>query len=867
MSSSVVNISGQSSRIASYESSVGDSEMDEFVYHEGSDEENEDDGGRISRSPSPLTHPEFPTSGNYPSFDELRVALKHQAASLGFTISTTRSHAGKGWGYLGCSLGGRHRTAKGQDYEMVRKQAIQSRRNGCPFKIRAWRLDTDQWTFTTADNTHNHPPSQTRTLSSLRKLTYTADVEKFVRDEVDNRVRPRQILKNLAKQHPAAQLLPRDIQNIAYARRAAVRTGHTATEACILQLRDSTELHKPFLNQQRQLVGLVFTTPTARALLHRFPTVLSMDCTYKTNQHGLPMLHISGFSSTNQTFTCAVAFLSQETTSWYSLALAAFLDLVDPSRQLKIRVIITDREVALIHAVEEHLPAAYRLTCLWHLGENIELKIKSSFEHLDDSTEAARTFRDRYLSKVVRARTEAEMNAEMDAMDSDHAEAPHQRALQYVRNLLSFKERFVAAFTDDHPHLGQRNNSRLEGNHAAFKAKLGSSKGDLYFVLGVVRDHLEDQWIDIKHKIGFERTITVKDPPRILSRVRVREYCERCSRMMIQVKARISRHALKLVTHQLGLADKYLDAERQDRPVPVCNLACKAYGVPCAHIINALRRQSRLLRLQHFHSHWRLGTEQELEAWVQIASDRVGAVDTAQTILYEDNQPDTDDEDAILDPPLRLNRNTYIQPSQPSQRSLLPLQATVSSTEGARTRDEHAAPTFEGSRPPKRRRTLPSGRIATRSERVFGVPKPPCAYCGSCKHKLQSCRRRRADRIRDAEDRTPRPPSPETATPLNSQTAIPSSVGRPIIIARPPLPELIDPQSGRRTPQQASFSDQPTGQNLSVSKIPCNFRPFSLLTHDRHPSIAISLSSRAQPWTLQSALAKQMTLRVISSAG
>ena len=367
-SDSTVDLEGARTR-QDDESSFGDSELDEFAFHDDSEGlDVEDDGGRTSASTALLSHPELVTPGDHISFDELRVALRHQAASLGFAISTTRSHMGKGWGFFGCSLGGKHRTAKGPEYELVRKRVAQSHRDGCPFKIRAWRLDADCWTFTTVNNTHNHSASETHTLSSLRKLTYTADVEKFVHDEIDNRVRPRQLLKNLEKHYPAAQLLPKDIHNLTYARRAAVRKGHTATEACILQLRDSGELHKPFLNQQRQLVGLVFTTPTARALLHRFPTVLSMDCTYKTNQHGMPMLHISGFSSTNQTFTAGVAFLSQETTGWYSLALAAFLDLVDPSRQLKIRVVITDRELALIRAVGEHLPSAYRLSCLWQRG-------------------------------------------------------------------------------------------------------------------------------------------------------------------------------------------------------------------------------------------------------------------------------------------------------------------------------------------------------------------------------------------------------------------------------------------------------------------------------------------------------------------
>ena len=195
------------------------------------------------------------------------------------------------------------------------------------------------------------------------------------------------------------------------------------------------------------------------------------------------MLPISGFPSTNQTFTAAVAFLSQESTGWYSLALEAFLDLVDPSRQLRIRVVITDREPALIKALEDHLPNAYRLTCLWHLDENVKVNTRSPFDHVDDSTEAAMTFRNRFLSQVARATTETEMKAAMDAMDADYTDASHQRALQYVRGQLNFKERFVAAVVDEHPHLGLRN-FEARGQSRLLQGKIGVQQRRLVFGLG-----------------------------------------------------------------------------------------------------------------------------------------------------------------------------------------------------------------------------------------------------------------------------------------------------------------------------------------------------------------------------------------------
>ena len=115
---------------------------------------------------------------------------------------------------------------------------------------------------------------------------------------------------------------------------AKSRPGNTATEACIKELEDNGELHRPFLNSHRQLIGLVYTTPTARALLRRFPTVIFIDCTYKTNRYRMPMLHLVGFACTNQTFTAGIALILRETTDWYDVAIEAFLSLTTSQKAI-----------------------------------------------------------------------------------------------------------------------------------------------------------------------------------------------------------------------------------------------------------------------------------------------------------------------------------------------------------------------------------------------------------------------------------------------------------------------------------------------------------------------------------------------------
>ena len=94
-----------------------------------------------------------------------------------------------------------------------------------------------------------------------------------------------EVTNSLVQEFPRVLVLPGDIHSLAYRRRSTLRIGHTATEAIITKLRTLGDLHKPFVNAQQQLTGLVYTIREARALLHRFPTVLFMDCTYQTNKY------------------------------------------------------------------------------------------------------------------------------------------------------------------------------------------------------------------------------------------------------------------------------------------------------------------------------------------------------------------------------------------------------------------------------------------------------------------------------------------------------------------------------------------------------------------------------------------------------
>ena len=90
-----------------------------------------------------------------------------------------------------------------------------------------------------------------------------------------------------------------------------------------------------------------------------------MDCTYKTNKYGMPLLDIIGMSSFNKSFYSCFVFVKSERTEYYTWALQTFSNVLGVDSQCS--VIVFDQELALISAIEVVFPKASLHLCVWHI--------------------------------------------------------------------------------------------------------------------------------------------------------------------------------------------------------------------------------------------------------------------------------------------------------------------------------------------------------------------------------------------------------------------------------------------------------------------------------------------------------------------
>lgn len=92
--------------------------------------------------------------------------------------------------------------------------------------------------------------------------------------------------------------------------------------------------------------------------------VISMDCTYKTNQYGMPLLDIVGFTATGSSAYLGFAFIQNEQQPIYETVLDYLAEAYDNLQLDYPRTILTDKEEGLINAIREVFPNTETIVCI-----------------------------------------------------------------------------------------------------------------------------------------------------------------------------------------------------------------------------------------------------------------------------------------------------------------------------------------------------------------------------------------------------------------------------------------------------------------------------------------------------------------------
>ena len=398
---------------------------------------------------------------------------------------------------LRCSQGRKPPTTH-EDDESYNKNRDEKRRRtttqmkDCPFRV---TLKFDQvsscWTVscTPESSSHNHefaPPMAHRKY----RIEVVAKYKNEIVTRYNNGTRPMFIaaqLREQAEKDPdLSSITNKQVHNALSIHRSNELNGRTHIHYLYDQLKDpnANVVFYDQRDQENHLTCLFIAPRGGLDLLRRYPHVLLLDCTYKTNKFNLPLLNICGATSSKKTFSVAAIFLEGEKIQHYFWALRHLLRLLAKEDIPPPRVTVTDRDAALIKALGSfpQLKSSVNLLCKWHINQNVLAKCKSYFSR---ATKVGK--------KVVRVPAFTEFLKEWKKIVHSSDEATFWRlygdfqrkhpeeAIKYVDMTWvgPWKEKFVSCWVDQHRYLGHTTTSIVEGLHVSMKRFLWSSTGDL----------------------------------------------------------------------------------------------------------------------------------------------------------------------------------------------------------------------------------------------------------------------------------------------------------------------------------------------------------------------------------------------------
>ncbi|XP_078159354.1 protein FAR1-RELATED SEQUENCE 5-like [Carex rostrata] len=425
---------------------------------------------------------------SFETSDELIKGTRAFFLERGYGLSIRSSRKDK-YVVLGCDRGGCYRDQRNVSIDQI-KRTTASRLIDCPFKIKGKRQDNGLWMIEIKNYLHNHEASVDVTGHPICRRLSQEEIRSV--DHMSKSGIPlRQIISSLRQNNPKLSAISKTIYNAKKKIRKDNLAGRSVIQALLEELAQGSFMYD-ILNEGGHLTHLFFAHPLSVKLTQNFPNIFIMDCTYKTNRYKMPLLDIIGISSSNTSFYSSFAFLKGESEKDYIWALKMFSKILGEKQPY---VIITDREFALINAINIVFPECKHLLCVWHIEKNILTKCKKYFETEEIWVGFLSSWKN-----VVYSSTELEYKEHWKEFESKYMEK--KKALEYIENVwLPLKEKFVGAWTDQYLHFGNRASSRAESAHAKLKKYLQVSTGDLYEVRSKMCLAIENEFNEIKWRI------------------------------------------------------------------------------------------------------------------------------------------------------------------------------------------------------------------------------------------------------------------------------------------------------------------------------------------------------------------------------
>lgn len=519
---------------------------------------------------------EPPTEQVFDSRELLIASVREHALLQGYAVTTIRSNTNKNV-FLGCDRGGIYHD-RINALEGENRRLTTTRRIGCPFRLYGKRVSEDKWELKVRNPSHNHladnsmighPIARRLTEEQLQSILHLSEIGS----------RPRDILALIRRQYPNALVSSKDIYNARDALRRQKLGNNTPLEYLLNNLQEDSWKYAIKQDSEGHILFFMFAHPESIKYANLYNRVFVIDCTYKTNRYGMPLLHIIGVSPSNLTFSIAFCFMHNEQEQSYVWALKTFFSFLDPISFNP--VLCTDRDLALLGAIKIICPRYPHLLCIWHINKNVTQNTKQHFITNDEYQEFLQSW-----NQLIYSTTEDDYSSRLAEIEKRYPLPP----IRYVKETwLIYKEKFVVAWTQRYLHLGNSATSRVEGSHAFLKKHIGAASGDMLTVFERISQALQAQYTALQYEFSRDQ----------IERLVLPSY-----QLYTNIMTRTSRYSIRRISEQVTKAKRATNFV----PLPPCtNTFTRTMGLPCAHRIFTLLESNKVIPLTDIHSFWKTG--------------------------------------------------------------------------------------------------------------------------------------------------------------------------------------------------------------------------------------------------------------------
>ena len=248
---------------------------------------------------------------------------------------------------------------------------------GCEFSLKAvYDKNRFVWKLIVINEKHNHAPAKfLEGHAYARRLT--ADDLGMVQELYLQSIPTRNILPTIKARNQDNLSVAKDIHNVIQKIRAEKNVGVTPMQVLENLLSKRYTYHtreNPITNAVEEIF---FVHLLSYPLWRAFPSILLIDTTYKTNRYNMPFVQVVGVTSTGKSFSIANAFIYKEREENFTWVLQRLKEMLN--NYMEPRVIVTDRDLALINTCNKIFPNPYKSLCRFHIQSNIAKKCVRGF--------------------------------------------------------------------------------------------------------------------------------------------------------------------------------------------------------------------------------------------------------------------------------------------------------------------------------------------------------------------------------------------------------------------------------------------------------------------------------------------------------